>query len=415
MSEIRYFTWLSEAIPKGNAAVNAVLEKYDSAKEFYDDFKKNPDSINFLAPNIKIGLSKTRISDADEILNRCERLGIKTVCCADEEYPKRLLDVYGVPPVLYYVGDVSLLSSGAAISVVGTRKALDKSKQITGSICRDLTRAGITVISGCAVGIDEYAHRGAVKARGKTVAVLGCGVDVNYPRKNARIKNKILKLGGLLVSEQPPGTRPVPANFPPRNRLIAGLSDSVFVVEAPEKSGALITAEHALSQGKEVFCLSPLGFKDKRFSGCVKYLRSGAQPVYDVSDIIYVYYLGGYEGIDYEQVAYILENNTALPEIKETAAAKPDRARQPAAKKERQENKQAQNSEPLVKKPVSGVSEKARELYENALSFEPKRAEELAEISKLSVAELLACLTELEIAGVCSQQAGNMYFIPQDK
>lgn len=410
MSEVRYFTWISEAIPKGNIAVDSILERYDSAKAFYEDCKSDIDKLDFLSPQLRKSLAETPISVADEILNNCERLGIKVLCPTDESYSKRLLNISGIPPVLYYVGDISCLNDYATIGVVGTRKPLNKSKQITGNICKNLSNSGIVVVSGCAVGIDEYAHRGAIKANGKTVAVLACGLDVNYPKPNARIKNKLLKLGGLLVSEQPPGAKPLRGNFPCRNRIIAGLSDSVFVVEAPEKSGSLITADHAVSQGKDVFCLSPLGFRDKRFQGCVKYLRSGGIPVFDVSDILYKYYLEYTDKLDFDRLFDIIENEDALPIISQ------DDIEQDSIIPYKVEIKSNKNTTSNAindreKPEISGVSEVAINLYDTALSFTPKRVEELSQASGLTVAEILAALTELEIMGIVSQSAGSMYYI----
>lgn len=421
MSELRYFTWLSEAVPKGNIAVNLILERFNSAKKFYEALRSDSTAADFLAPNIKRGLLKTDISKADAILNRCEKSGIGAVCPADEDYPARLLTIDGIAPVLYYVGDISLLNKSATIGVVGTRKALDKSKQITGSICKALSECGIAVVSGCAVGIDEYAHRGAVKAKRRTVGVLGCGVDVNYPRKNARIKNKLLKLGGVLLSEQPPGTKALPANFPCRNRLLAGLSDSVFVVEAPERSGALITADFAAEQGKDVFCLTPLGFRDKRFSGCVKYLRSGAIPVYDVCDILFSYYMADAGRLDCERISELLEYQPPLPAIdgeREYSGKKAEKragVRKSNAGKTVKKPKQPDKKAEKTKRPVEGVSNEAQTLYNSALGFEPdaKRAGELAEFSGLSVGQVLSCLTELEIAGVVLQKPGGVYYIAE--
>lgn len=400
MEELRYFTWMSECIPKGNIAINHILERYSTAKEFYNKCQSNISGMDFLSEQLKSRIKKTDISVADEILNKCERMGIKTICCSDELFPQKLLDIDGIPPVLYYVGDISILNDTASLCVVGTRKALDKSKQITGNICKILASVGITIISGCAVGIDEYSHRGAIKVGGKTVGILGCGINVNYPRRNARIKNKLLKLGGALISEQPPDTKPVRINFPCRNRLLAGLADSVFVVEAPKKSGSLITAEQAVIQGKDVFCLPPLEYNSKRFSGCVKYLRSGAIAVYDVSDILFKYYMDHTDKLNSESIIEILEQDDPLPQIFETVEDEHKNSFETAV-----------TAKILKKRKIEGVSDIALKLYDIGLSFEPKRIEQLAEETDMSVPEILSALTELEIFGAVSQKAGNMYYI----
>jgi DNA processing protein len=156
-------------------------------------------------------------------------------------------------------------------------------------ICSDLARAGVVVVSGFAVGLDSAAHRGALLAGGRTVAVLGCGIDVDYPKDNASAKQYITKKG-LLLTEFLPGTEPYPKNFPTRNRILSGISLGTLVIQAPERSGSLITASLALEQGRNVFCVPPADIFDKRYAGVVKYLRDGAIPVFSYLDIINEYY-----------------------------------------------------------------------------------------------------------------------------
>lgn len=208
------------------------------------------------------------------------------VALEDGDYPRPLRCIFDPPPVLYVQGAGSWARSfsGAAVGIVGARDATARGLANARNLARDLARAGVTVVSGLALGIDAAAHAGALEVGGDTVAVLGCGTDVVYPWRNRGIRRRILETG-LLVSEWPPGTTPRPHYFPARNRLLSGLTLGVVVVEATERSGALITARCALEQGREVFAVpGPAGAPRSR--GPHGLLKEGACLVENVHDIL---------------------------------------------------------------------------------------------------------------------------------
>lgn len=204
----------------------------------------------------------------DEALRR---RGIDYLTLADAGYPSVLREIYDPPAAIFTEG--SLDCSGTVIAIVGSRRCTAYGKAVAEEMARDLARAGAIVVSGMARGIDSAAHNGALQA-GKTIAVLGCGSDIIYPPENGLLAERI-KAGGALVSEFPPGTPPRPLNFPARNRIISGLAAAVVVVEASKRSGALITADFALEQGKEVLVV-PGSVRSPVSAGCHGLLKQGA-------------------------------------------------------------------------------------------------------------------------------------------
>lgn len=220
-------------------------------------------------------------------LARAERLGVRVLALEDAEYPESLRAIYDPPPVLYLRGE--LPETGAlprSVGVVGTRDASPYALALAKRLAADLAAAGVTVVSGLALGVDSAAHAGALgSAEGRTVAVLGSGVDVVYPRQNQALARQIWQGRGAVVSEQPLGSSPRPGNFPGRNRIITGLSRAVVVVEAGEKSGALITAEFALEEGRTVFAV-PGRAGDPRAKGALALLKQGAVMVQEAADVL---------------------------------------------------------------------------------------------------------------------------------
>jgi DNA processing protein len=207
--------------------------------------------------------------------------GIDLLSIDDVEYPSRLKSIYDPPPILYTKGKYKKCQM--YISIVGSRKCSSDGRMIAREFSKKLSQMGIGIISGLARGIDTEAHIGALNGNGFTCAVLGCGCDITYPPENGKLMNAIEK-DGYIVSEYPPGTQPFSYNFPARNRIISGLSDGVLIVEAGDKSGALITVDYALEQGKEVFAI-PGSILNSMSKGTNMLIRDGAKIVTGIEDI----------------------------------------------------------------------------------------------------------------------------------
>ncbi|MEH6589327.1 MAG: DNA-processing protein DprA [Halioglobus sp.] len=219
----------------------------------------------------------------DAQIDVLQRFDAEVLSLSDADYPALLRTIYDPPPILYLRGDRNLLQS-TQLAVVGSRKASSTGLRAAVDFSRALTLSGVQVSSGLALGIDQAAHRGALDAGGNTVAVMATGIDRIYPARHCAIANEIL-CAGCLVTEFPPGTAPLPQNFPRRNRILSGLSLGVLVIEAALRSGSLITARTAMEQGREVFAL-PWSISHPAGRGCLSLLRDGVKMVLTIEDIL---------------------------------------------------------------------------------------------------------------------------------
>lgn len=284
----KYWLWLTAALGVGNVKTLQIAEKYETPKEAY--YALHDPDCGLLDENERRNVTRTRIEQCEKIAAYCEKNGIGIMTWDSALYPDSLRHIYNPPAVLFYKGDPGLLKNHMLLTVVGTRRPSQYSLRVSGWLCRDLAKCNLVLVSGCAVGVDASAHQSAILEGKPTIGVLGCGVDYDYPKENAGLKRKILE-NGLLLSEYFPGTPPKPFYFPARNRILSGISEAVLVIEAGVRSGALITANLACEQGKQVFCVPPNDLFDARYSGVVNFLRDGAYPAFNYLDILYTYYL----------------------------------------------------------------------------------------------------------------------------
>lgn len=287
MSEnLRYWLWLQKALGEG-AYIKHILEDFSSVKALYDaniiEWKMSP---NLTQKQIN-KLETTDINSVDEIIYACQNNNWQIIDYEDEKYPQRLREIYNPPCVLYVDGELPDIDSLVTIAVVGTRKASEYAVKATHLMSRGITECGAVVVSGGALGVDTYAHKGALAAGGKTIAVLGCGLGASYLSENKQLRDEIKK-NGALVTAYPPFTRASRTTFPMRNRIISGLSLGVLVVEAGVKSGSLITANFANEQGRDVFAI-PASVLSEDFAGTNKLIDDGAMVATNPAHIISVY------------------------------------------------------------------------------------------------------------------------------
>lgn len=287
MENTIYWIWLTTLSGVTSYDITALLEQFESVDKIYRS--KNYDEVDGIKPLVKARLKDKDLKKANKIVERVKEIDAKIITFDSVDYPDSLRMIENPPYVLYLRGEVLNWDRLLAIGVVGTRNCTDYGISATTKICTVLAEKGITIISGMARGIDAAAAKSALSSGNKTVAVLGCGVDVVYPSENAELMNEIIE-NGSVISEYPPGTEPKRTNFPQRNRIISALSRGVLVVEAPKKSGALITANYALEQGKDIFAVPGSIFKDS-CSGTNELLSTCAKAVSSAEDILceYVY------------------------------------------------------------------------------------------------------------------------------
>lgn len=212
---------------------------------------------------------------------------IKTIKIKDKEYPEKLKNIENPPKQIYVLGNISILND-FSISIVGCRLCSEYGKMMAQSIAYNLSKYNINIVSGLALGIDTNAHKGCLMNNGKTIAVLAHGLDMIYPTQNTDLANRIIESGGAIISEYPVGIKPKRENFPERNRLISGLSNGVVVIEAKERSGALITVERALEQGKDIFAI-PGNINSTNSIGTNNLIKEGAKITTCVNDILEEY------------------------------------------------------------------------------------------------------------------------------
>jgi DNA processing protein len=296
----------------------------------------------------------------------------KIISLSDPEYPSRLKEIYDPPVILFVKGSVEVLSR-PGIAMVGTRHPTPYGSGMAERLSTDLAARGLVIISGLARGIDTMSHRGAVAAKGKTVAVLGTGIDIMYPKENTRLTEQIIALGGALITEFPVGTSPAPQNFPIRNRIISGMSAGVLVVEAAEYSGTRITSRCALEQNRDVYAV-PGNVTNKSSWGPNTLIKQGAKLVATWEDV--------WEELptDVQMELSASESESSQPE---TASLFPDEEKSPHEKKILK----------LLKPDESTHIDQLVELLEN----------------EMSSSEIFAALFELELNGKIRQLPGKNF------
>ena len=284
MAQLKYWLWLANLPKLNNQMKLALLEHFGEPDKIYYGEKEE----YFLVPGMNRTaaeiLENKDLERADRILGDCDRLGLRIITMRDVEYPDRLRNIYDPPLLLYVQGRMPRFDEEVAVAMVGTRRASPYAMEMGEKLAFQMAGLGAVIVSGLAAGGDAAAHRGALRAGGFTAAVIGGGHDILYPRENRRLYEDI-GARGVILSEYPPGTEHMGRHFPVRNRIISGLSLGVVVTEAPEQSGALITASRALDQGRDVFVL-PGQAGDWHCAGSNRLLRDGAGPAMDAWDVL---------------------------------------------------------------------------------------------------------------------------------
>lgn len=408
-----YCMWLVMVFGAGNPKIWEIIKRFGNPESAYNALKS--ESCEFLTDKDLKAVKTSHLEQCSYVFENCERNGVKIICFYDADYPKMLENIFNPPIILFVKGDLSVLDD-LCITVVGTREPSHYSVRVAEKICSELAKVGIVIVSGFALGIDSVSHRSAVMAGGKTIAVLGCGIDVDYPKENAKSKPKIEERG-LFITEFLPGTKPVPSNFPKRNRILSGLSAGTLVIEASHTSGSLITAELAIEQGRDLFCIPPADIFDRRYSGVVKFLRDGAVPVFSYLDIIYAYYTVFTHKLS--SVSRNMENSKPASESSVFSSENVEKISHRQRKSAESEKKKSDE----IKTETDNIEEKnihSEQLSESEISDEYKNIievlrdgmkyiDEIASILKTPVPELYLTLTDMEIDGIIECLPGKAY------
>lgn len=364
MEQDKYLIWLSGVKHLGGIRIKRLVDHFGSAKSVWEAGGEDLKRVKGIDRGLCRAIASSRNEERlERSMDNLRKHNISTIPLSSKQYPDLLREIYNPPCLLYAKGDSDVLK-GNCIAIVGSRNASYYGKKIAFKLAEQLARIGLIIVSGLARGIDSYAHKGALAVGGTTIAVMGNGLDVVYPRENFQLMKEISK-NGLLLSEYPPGTSPLRGNFPARNRLISGLSLGVVVVEASERSGALITADFALEQNREVFAV-PGNINSAMSAGTNNLIKQGAKIVNHVEDILE------------EFPAIVLRGDI------------------------RKENASGLNK---------NVTAKTETEVLGLIGAQPIHIEELLVESSLKINELNAQLTYLEVEGYIQRLPGNYFVI----
>ena len=284
MKDIEYWIWLSRIEGLNPKLLNDLLEKYDNPKIIWDKTKEELIEGGIKEKHANEIINNTYRHNLDKYLKYMNENNIDIITIKDKNYPDKLKVIYDPPIVLYLKGNKNILNE-KSVAIVGCRLCTRYGKDIAKKMAYNLSLNNINVISGLAKGIDAFAHKGSLAGRGKTIAIVGCGLDRVYPEENIGLFNDIIKSNGAIVSEYIIGTKPLSKNFPKRNRIISGIANGVIVVEAREKSGTLITVDFALEQGKNIYAV-PGNIDNLNSYGTNELIKQGAKVVTKVQDIL---------------------------------------------------------------------------------------------------------------------------------
>ena len=407
-----YLIALNQIDKVGDRRISELINHYESVENIFEDKEENIKSLIEKKFKSQIGkFEKNEILDkARNIIEKSNDYGIGILSLFDDEYPFNLKQIDNPPYILYYKGDLKKLRRNS-IAIVGTRNPTKESCKYSFELASKLSSLNISVVSGMAKGIDREAHLGAISSLVNTAAVLGNGIDTVYPSENLKIYNKLIEKG-IIVSEFEIGRKPDRTNFPRRNRIISGLSYAVVMVEAASKSGALITVDYALNQGRDVY-IAPYDEKNSAYFGNHKLYKDGAKIAYNVMDILEDFDSIFSNDDDYVKMKLkyfeggnIRKNKNNKNEIKDNIEININDNDDAKKKKKVKENKKIKSNEI-----INNLKEDESALYNIISESDKIHIDDIIEKSNIKVQIVTSILMQLEINGLVKQLAGKYYTI----
>ena len=431
-----YWLWLAEKCGIASKQFGRIIEKYDDPFDVYRLSEDEIEQLEGINGALRAKLCEKDLESSYSILKYCKENRVDIISYGDSRYPARLKNIEDAPILLYCLGHFPDFNSALCIGMVGTRKMSEYGKQSAYKIGYELSSAGAIVVSGMALGVDGAAASGALSAGGRTVAVLGCGISVVYPKEHKKLMEEISRKGAV-ITEYPPAEAPHGHNFPKRNRIISGLCQGVLVVEGAAGSGALITARRAIDQGREVFAL-PGKIDESNSEGPNELIREGAYPALCSDDILRHYDFLYHDVIDYSKHtkakrkvargdadAALKKYGVGSRVLKFANDPKPQEPAQTQTPdeesfvlEERHEEEQTPTEQASTEKRESmadnsaellaGLDETTRRVFES-LPIDKAVSPDALAAAGIGVGDAITSLTMLELCGLVSSLPGGLY------
>ena len=400
-----YLIALNQIEKIGDRRIYELIKHYESVENIFEEKEKNLKELIEKKFKFKINdFSKNEILDkAENIIKKSKEHEIGILSLFDKEYPFNLKQIDNPPYILYYKGDLKKLRRNS-VSIVGTRNPTKESKKYAFDIASKLSALNITVVSGMAKGIDKEAHLGAISSLVNTVAVLGNGIDIVYPSENVKVYNKLIE-SGIVISEFEVGRKPDRMNFPRRNRIISGLSYATIMAEASSKSGALITVDYALNQGREVY-IAPYDEKLKEYFGNHKLYKEGAKIINDVNDILEDFDSIFSNDDDYLKMKLKYFEGGNIPIKEDSEENKIIKTQKIKENKENKTVRKITENKKIEKPNLEGDEAK---LYDIISKNDKVHIDDIIEKTEMKTQVVTSLLMQLEINGFIKQTAGKYY------
>ncbi len=404
-----YWIWLSLACTPGGTTFKKLLSKHSDAKEIYGLEPGEIASLITSRSKDYPALCDKELGKAETIFRYCISKNIGMLTYSDKNFPHALKEIPTPPVMLYYRGKLLDFDNNFLVSVVGTRLLSDYGRKNAFTISYDLARSGAIIVSGMAIGIDGVSHAGAIAAGKPTVAVIGCGIDVLYPKVHGRLAREIVK-SGCVITEYAPGTRPKKYNFPVRNRIISGLSSATLVIEGKERSGSLLTARHAREQGRTVYALpGNVGNPNSQVSNLL--IKNGAQLCTAADDIVRDFELESHGRLNPHELAKNMpvNMNEVLSYLQVSCVAQGDDIFRPSRKKpskQEETNEYVVPTAPVVEPDMSGFDKTAVKIYKMIPTGDGCAIEALV-CDELSMRDIMKGLLKLEMGRFVTMLPGE--------
>ena len=405
---LQYWLWLSEKACVSKVRRLALLRQMGGIEAIYFSTESDLSLLPALTKDEREGLLDKDLTQANEILNQCYELDIRILTWQDAQYPSALRNISDPPIVLYYKGRLPAFGTVPAIALIGARKASAAGLLSAKRMGYQLGKAGVIVVSGMADGIDAMGMIGALTADAPVVGVLGCGADVVYPARNRSLYEDAIARG-CIITEYPPHTPPIGFHFPVRNRILSGMCDGVVVVEAAAKSGALITAQLALDQGRDVFAM-PGSAGNEACAGSNRLLREGAGFAETGADVVEEY-LARYPGLG-DCTGQGLLLGLSPDDLRQNAREPDEKAELKVASAVRRPKKAVDNgkeSDYIELKALMRTLPPAQSAVLEALSDGPQTVDDIIDLAQVPAPQTMSALTMLEIRGMVQKAGANRY------